>query len=145
MSRYIDNQDGTITDSETNLTWLKKDSRQLTGRWIHLEKAQKLAEEHNEQKMGGFSDWRVPKLEDIKTIFDKNFSNRDFGNNEIYISDQFEKGGADCCWTDTINGERAMMFSLVKGRSSWINKLGDGPFAVRLVRGSRRDRNSSQN
>ena len=58
------------------------------------------------------------------------------------ISDQFEKGGADCCWTDTINGERAMMFSLVKGRSSWINKLGDGPFAVRLVRGTRRKKDS---
>jgi hypothetical protein len=29
-----------------------------------------------------------------------------------------------------------MLFSLVKGRSSWINKFGEGPFAVRLVRGT---------
>ena len=94
-------------------------------------------------KSGGFGDWRIPKLEDIKTIFNKSFINRDFGNNEIFIPEQFEKGGADCCWTDTINGERAMMFSLVKGRSSWINKLGDGPFAVRLVRGSRREKKIS--
>ena len=138
MSRFKDNQDGTISDTDTDLTWQKKDSRQLTGRWMHLEKSQKLANEHNEEKLGGFGDWIIPKLEDIKTIFNKSFSNRDFGNNEIFIPEQFEKGGADCCWTDTINGERAMMFSLVKGRSSWINKLGDGPFAVRLVRGSRR-------
>ena len=143
MPRFTDNQDDTITDTETDLTWFKKDSRQLTGRWMHLEKSQKLAKEQNEAKTGSFSDWRVPKMEDIKTIFDKSFSNRDFGNTEIHIPDQFEKGGADCCWTDTINGERAMMFSLVKGRSSWINKLGDGPFAVRLVRGTRREKDNS--
>ena len=143
MTRFTDNNNGTVTDTETDLTWFKKDSRQLTGKWMHLEKSQKLAVEHNNEVTGGFNDWRVPKLEDIKTIFDKNFSNRDFGNNEIHISDQFEKGGADCCWTDTINGERAMMFSLVKGRSSWINKLGDGPFAVRLVRGVRRAKDNS--
>ena len=143
MTRFTDNNNGTVTDTETDLTWFKKDSRQLTGKWMHLEKSQKLAVEQNNEVTGGFNDWRVPKLEDIKTIFDKNFSNRDFGNNEIHISDQFEKGGADCCWTDTINGERAMMFSLVKGRSSWINKLGDGPFAVRLVRGVRREKDNS--
>ena len=143
MTRFTDNNNGTVTDTDTDLTWFKKDSRQLTGKWTHLEKSQKLAVEQNNEVTGGFNDWRVPKLEDIKTIFDKNFSNRDFGNNEIHISDQFEKGGADCCWTDTINGERAMMFSLVKGRSSWINKLGDGPFAVRLVRGTRRKKDSS--
>ena len=143
MTRFTDNNNGTVTDTETDLTWFKKDSRQLTGKWMHLEKSQKLAVEQNNEVAGGFNDWRVPKLEDIKTIFDKNFSSRDFGNNEIHISDQFEKGGADCCWTDTINGERAMMFSLVKGRSSWINKLGDGPFAVRLVRGARREKDNS--
>ena len=143
MSRFIDNQDGTITDSETNLTWLKKDSRQMTGRWMHLEKSWKFAEEQNAAKRGGFDDWRVPKMEDIKTIFDRSYSNRDFGNNEIHIPDLFEKGGADCCWTDTVNGDRAMMFSLVKGRSSWINKLGDGPFAVRLARGTREEEQSS--
>ena len=70
MPRFIDNQNGTIDDTETGLTWFKKDSRQLTGRWIHLEKSQKLAKEQSEAKAGGFSDWRVPKLEDIKTIFD---------------------------------------------------------------------------
>ena len=72
----------------------------------------------------------------VKTIFDKSFSQRDFGNNEIHIPAEFEPKGADCTWTDTINGDRAMLFSLVKGRSSWINKLGEGPFAVRLVRGT---------
>ena len=136
MSRFIDNGNDTILDNQTGLTWLKKDSRQMIGKWLHLEKAMKFAEEQNSASFGGFSDWRIPKLEDVKTIFDKSFSQRDFGNNEIHIPAEFEPKGADCTWTDTINGDRAMMFSLVKGRSSWIIKFGEGPFAVRLVRGT---------
>ncbi|QPJ65735.1 MAG: DUF1566 domain-containing protein [Candidatus Nitrohelix vancouverensis] len=138
MTQFIDNQNDTITDSISGLTWLKKDSRQVTGKWMHLEKARKFAEEQSGSQVGGFNDWRVPTLEDVKTIYNKEFSNRDFGNNEIFIPEEFEKGCADCTWTDTVNGERAMMFSLVKGRSSWINKFGEGPFAVRLVRGERK-------
>ncbi len=135
--RFTDNGNETVTDAQTGLTWSKTDSRQMTKRWMHLEKGQKFVEEKNAEKFGGYDDWRVPNLEDMKTIFDKSFSNRDFGRNEIYIPSVFEEGGADCSWTDTVNGDRAMMFSLVKGRSSWINKLGDGPFAIRLVRGTR--------
>ena len=136
MSRFIDNGNDTVSDTQTELTWFKKDSRQVLGKWIHLEKAMKFAEEQNTANFGGFKDWRIPKLEDIKTIFDKSFSQKDFGNSEIHIPAESEAKGADCTWTDTINGDRAMMFSLVKGRSSWINKFGEGPFAVRLVRGT---------
>ncbi len=137
MSRFNDSQDEVIIDNETGLFWHKKDSRQLTGKWLHLEKARKFSDEQNKAGFGGYNDWRVPTLDDVKTIYNKEFSNRDFGNNEIFIPAEFEKGCADSTWTDTVNGERAMMFNLVKGRSSWINKFGEGPFAVRLVRGTR--------
>jgi uncharacterized protein DUF1566 len=139
MSRFIDNDNETITDTNTGLTWFKKDSRQMIGKWMHLVKSEKFAEEQNSANFGGYNDWRIPKLEDIKTIFDKNVSIMDFGKNAIHIPAVFEPGCADNTWTDTVNGERAMMFSLVKGRSSWINKYGEGPFAVRLVRGTRKE------
>ena len=138
MPRWIDNSDDTITDTDSDLTWFKKDSRQMTGKWMHLEKSRLFAEQQNKDKFGGQDDWRIPKLEDVKTIFDKSQVLKDFGNNDIYISAAFEAKCADCTWTDTVNGERAMLFSLVKGRSSWINKFGEGPFAVRLVRGTRK-------
>lgn len=140
MSRFSDNENGTIIDNETGLTWFKKDSRQVTGKWMHLEKSEKFAKEQNSEKFAGFDDWRVPKLEDIKTIFDKSYSLLDFGKTEIHIPPVFEAGCADNTWTDTVNGDRAMMFSLVKGRSSWINRFGEGPFAVRLVRGTRKEK-----
>ncbi|MFQ5673692.1 MAG: DUF1566 domain-containing protein [Nitrospinales bacterium] len=139
-NRFVDNGNDTITDSDTGLTWLKRDSRQITKKWLHLEKAREFAEELNAARFGGFDDWRVPKLEDVKTIFDKKFTLLTHGNDEIHIPPVFEAGCTDSTWTDEVNGERAMVYSLIKGRSSWINKLGEGPFAVRLVRGTAKDK-----
>ena len=139
MERFVDNGNDTVSDNTTGLTWLKKDSRQMLDKWIHLERSRAWANELNDKKFGGFIDWRVPELKDVKTIFDRNYTNRARGNDEIHIPSVFESGGADNTWTNTINGDRAMVYSLIKGRSSWINKLGEGPFAVRLVRGEIKD------
>nr|MBC8285104.1 DUF1566 domain-containing protein [Nitrospinota bacterium] len=73
MSRFTDNGNDTISDSQTELIWFKKDSRQFTGKCLHLEKSMKFAEEQHAANFGGFNDWRVPKLEDVKIIFDKSF------------------------------------------------------------------------
>ena len=71
MSRFIDNGNDTITDNQTSLTWFKKDSRQMTGKWIHLEKAMKFADEKNAENFGGFNDWRVPNWRMLKPFLIK--------------------------------------------------------------------------
>ena len=135
-NRFIDNGNETITDSSTGLTWLKKDTRQMLGKWRNLEQCQEYAQQLNNENYSGFNDWRVCKLEDIKSIFDKSFSLKAKGGDIIYLPPVFEPDCADLTWTDTVNKDRAMMFNLIKGRSNWINKLGEGPFAARIVRGS---------
>ena len=135
-TRFIDNGNETITDTTTDLTWLKKDTRQMLGKWRNLEQCKIYAEELNSTKFGGFEDWRVCSLEDIKTLFDKSFSLKAHGGDILHLPPVFEPGCADVTWTDTVNGDRAMMYNLIKGRSNWINKLGEGPFAARLVRGN---------
>ncbi len=136
--RFTDNGD-TVTDTQTGLTWTKKDTRQLLGKWRNLEQCKAYAEELNQQKFGGHDDWRVCTLEDIKTIFDKSCQLKAKGGDTIHLPNVFEPDCADVTWTDTVNGDRAMMFNLIKGRSNWINKLGEGPFASRLVRGERKE------
>ena len=133
--RFQDNNNETITDHETGLTWLKKDTRQMLGKWRNLEQCKQYAEELNSQSFGGHNDWRVCKLEDIKTLYDRNCQLKAKGGDIIHLPRVFEEGCADVTWTDTVNGDRAMMFNLIKGRSNWINKLGEGPFAARIVRG----------
>ena len=66
MSRFIDNGNDTITDIKTGLTWFKKDSRQIMGKWIHLEKAIKFAAEKNTENSGvlttgGCQNWKILK------------------------------------------------------------------------------------
>lgn len=134
--RFSDNGNDTIFDSQTGLTWLKKDTRQMLGKWRNLEQAKTYAEELNALKFGGFDDWRVCSLQDIKTIYDQNCSLKTHGGDFIHLPSAFEPGCADVTWTDTVNGDRAMMYNLIKGRSNWINKLGEGPFAARIVRGA---------
>ncbi len=139
-TRFVDNGNDTITDNQTSLTWLKKDTRQMLGKWRNLEQCKNYAEELNKESFAGFNDWRVCKLEDIKTIFDKNQQLKAKGGDMIHLPQVFEADCADVTWTDTVNGDRAMMFNLIKGRSNWINKLGEGPFAARLVRGERKEK-----
>ena len=138
-SRFVDNGNDTITDTHTGLTWTKKDTRQMLGRWRNLEQCKEYAEKLNQEKFGGYDDWRVCKLEDIKTIFSKDWQMKARGGDIIHIPPVFEPECADVTWTDTVNGDRAMMYNLIKGRSNWINKLGEGPFAARLVRGERKE------
>lgn len=138
-SRFVDNGNDTITDTKTGLTWMKKDTRQMLGRWRNLEQCKEYAEQLNQEKFGGYDDWRVCKMEDIKTIFSKEWQMKAKGGDMIHIPPVFEPECADVTWTDTVNGDRAMMYNLIKGRSNWINKLGEGPFAARLVRGERKE------
>jgi len=72
MSRFTESQGEVIIDNETGLFWHKKDSRQLTGKWLHLEKARKFAEEQNKAGFGGYDDWRIPTLDEVKTIYARN-------------------------------------------------------------------------
>lgn len=137
-TRFVDNGNDTVTDNQTGLTWIKKDTRQMLNKWRNLEQCKDYAEELNQQNFGGFDDWRVCSLEDIKTIFDKSCQLKAKGGDMIHLPPVFEPECADVTWTDTVNGERAMMYNLIKGRSNWINKLGEGPFAARLVRGERK-------
>ena len=52
---------GTALDTRTNLMWMTQDFRNLEGRapagW---DEAMAWAEKMNQQRYGGYSDWRVP-------------------------------------------------------------------------------------
>lgn len=60
---FTDNNDGTISDHATGLTWLKADS----GKTMTWEQALKYAEELN---AAGHSDWRLPDVKELQSIVD---------------------------------------------------------------------------
>ena len=66
-AEFIDNGDGTITDTVNKLVWMKKGEHDKEGKLnkVKLKIAKKLAAASS---AGGRSDWRIPSLNEFKTL-----------------------------------------------------------------------------
>ncbi|WP_413701924.1 DUF1566 domain-containing protein [Psychromonas sp. KJ10-10] len=60
---YVDNNNGTITDNATGLTWQKEDSSE----GLNWQEALQYAENLN---LGGYDDWRLPNAKELQSIVD---------------------------------------------------------------------------
>ncbi|QPJ65063.1 MAG: DUF1566 domain-containing protein [Candidatus Nitrohelix vancouverensis] len=63
------NEDGTVTDSENDVIWSLRDSRQLLGKWLNWDEANSFVEACNEQSYLGFTDWRLPTKSELRVFF----------------------------------------------------------------------------
>jgi hypothetical protein len=61
--RFVNNKDGTITDTQTGLMWAAKDN----GSEINWRDAQSYCENY---RGGGYSDWRLPTQEELAGLYD---------------------------------------------------------------------------
>lgn len=133
---FIDNGDGTVSDTRNNLMWLKKDSYQEFGYGINWFEAHDFCEQVNARKQAGYDDWRLASYEEAKTLFSFTMSNVDKDGAEIHIDSAFEAGGGHNIWTFEEKPDYhqyAMKFSYVTGNDVWENK--DNEYShVRFVR-----------
>ncbi len=60
---FLDNGDGTITDTNTGLMWEKGDS----GPYVYWDRADAYA---RELRTGGYDDWRLPTISELEKIID---------------------------------------------------------------------------
>ena len=67
--RFIDNGDGTVTDTKTNLMWVKNGWRMDFFSAVDWRKAKEKCESF---KHRGYTDWRLPTLKEWKSLMDKN-------------------------------------------------------------------------
>jgi hypothetical protein len=63
---YVDNKDGTITDTATGLMWTQADS----GKGLDWKEALGWAQEMNAQDYLGHNDWRVPGVKELQSVID---------------------------------------------------------------------------
>ena len=94
--RYIDHGDGTITDSSTGLMWTKKDSYADTGGCMDWNVSRNYV---SNLSTGGHSDWRIPTVKELKTIFEKSKNNEDFSGVTTHSDPIFASGGAYWYWS----------------------------------------------
>ncbi|MHA1686427.1 MAG: Lcl C-terminal domain-containing protein [Candidatus Heimdallarchaeaceae archaeon] len=63
INNFVDNGDGTITDTATGLMWMKYDSGEAMNWQEALEYAESLS-------YAGYSDWRLPNAKELQSIVD---------------------------------------------------------------------------
>ena len=86
----IDNPDGTITDRATGLVWQKGGST----RSLPRRQATSFVKKLNKEKFAGFSDWRLPTIEELASLL---MSTKNRG---LYINPIFDKRQKQCWSAD---------------------------------------------
>ena len=66
INEFLDNNDGTITDSATELMWTKSDSEQ----GFIWEDALARVQQRNNENYLGYDDWRLPNAKELQSIVD---------------------------------------------------------------------------
>jgi len=133
-SRYIDNGNGTITDTTTNLMWKKTDSFQDTKKWKNWFTGHEYMQIINLERFGGHEDWRYPFDEEAYSLFELEKTSQDKYGDDIYLDPIFEPGGAGVTWTEDTKDSSALIIQYEDGMKVWPSQYANLNMAVRLVR-----------
>ena len=134
--RFIDNGDGTVTDVQKGLMWMKSDTWVVLKRLVSWMQSQEYVEEVNQEKFAGYDDWRMPNPSAARGLYHEDYSNVDIEGCEIHIPSVFSSGGGYTTWTtDTRAAKSVMGYDYRSDYDFWLDKNNVGfPSAVRLVR-----------
>ena len=105
-NRYLDNDDGTITDTKTGLMWMKKDSYLHSGHWLNWHEVHDYVRQLNDERFAQHSDWQLPTREELKTLYESEKINSSQVGSEMKIHTDpiFEKNGTGSLWSSEANG-----------------------------------------
>ena len=126
LNRFIDNNDGTITDTRTNLMWEKASITSL----VTWEEAASYCHKLN---LGGHVDWRLPEIWELVSIAD--FSKCDYSGSTSIIYNVFQGRLATYYWTEqstTMGLDGVWVFDFGLGMLDYGNPL--SKLHVRAVR-----------
>ena len=132
-NRFIDNQDGTITDIETSLIWLKEDGWQQEARWFTWDEAMDWAVEMGTRKFGGIQDWKLPDEEEIQTLYTPEAINKDKYEKDIHLDPVFPPGCQATVWLKSDSGHEGTIFDFKNGELRSLYKSKTGRMSVRLL------------
>ena len=132
--RFIDNDNGTITDSGTGLMWQEGDACTKTGNYISGYYANSYIENINKQKLGNFFDWRLPNKLEIQSLYEIAHPFQSRGKTFIlHIDPVFEFSYGSCFWTSRTKLSAALGFEFDVGDTHWYPQ-GSISGTVRAVR-----------
>lgn len=120
--RFVNNGDGTVTDTKTGLVWAAKDN----GGHINWTDARSYCQSYSG---GGHKDWRMPTLAELTSLYDPEIQNK-----RGYHIPKLIGTTAESCWASETRGEIAARFNFTYGREYWLRKTHSGVGSVLPVR-----------
>ena len=132
--RFIDNGNGTITDSFTRLMWQEAYAYRETGNYISWYDANDYIEKLNQRRLGGFCDWRLPNKLEIQSLYEIAHQFQSRGKRFVlHIDPVFEFSYGSCFWTSRTKLSAALGFEFDAGDTHWYPQ-GSTSGTVRAVR-----------
>jgi hypothetical protein len=105
--RFIAYNNGTVSDTRTNLMWAAKDN----GSGINWANAKSYCENY---RGGGYSDWRMPTQDELAGLYDSAVT----GKNGYKLTNLIEL--TSCCpWASETRGSEAALFLFSAGARGW--------------------------
>ena len=120
--RFLDPDDGTVTDTKTGLMWAAKDN----GNLINWQTARSYCQNYNG---GGHTDWRIPTLTELASLYDPKEKNK-----HGYHVNRLIDISAASCWASDTRDYKAARFNFIYGEVYWPRKSYSGPSRVLPVR-----------
>jgi hypothetical protein len=121
--RFVDNGDGTVTDTKTGLMWATMDN----GEPINWTDARSYCQSYSG---GDHTDWRMPTLAELKSLYEPKIKNR-----RGYHIPKLIETNAESCWASETRGEGiAARFNFTYGREYWLRKTHSGVGSILPVR-----------
>ena len=124
--RFVDNADGTITDTTTSLTWSKAT---LTTKEVNHAAAEQTC---SDLDLAGHTDWRLPTVEELFALADRSKVR------PAIDTDAFPDTKSDWYWSSTVHAS-VSSYAWVVGfdnGNAYGSRRGNGLAFVRAVRAS---------
>jgi len=135
-TRFVDNGDGTITDTLTQLMWMKNDSYLDLKKFVTYPQALKYLDRKNQEQFAGHSDWRLPHKREAHSLFELTKKLRDKYDMDIHIDPIFGPGCGFDTWTSNTRGKiTAYVYSFNSGSGGHKEVEDMLNSSARLVRG----------
>ncbi|MDP7556920.1 MAG: DUF1566 domain-containing protein [Nitrospinaceae bacterium] len=134
--RFVDNGDGTVTDSWTKLMWMQEDSFLKLKKFLTYPHAKRFLDKFNTESFAGHNDWRFPHKREAHSLLDKTTSIKDKYDIDIYIDPVFTIGCGYDTWTCHTRGKiTAYAYSFSSGKGGHKEVDDTLNTSVRFVRG----------
>ena len=134
--RYKSFSNGTIVDKKTSLMWMSNDYWQMEHKWVNWYTANEYVQRMNNKKFAGYTDWRLPTVEEANSLYERRKRNVDKDGDKIFIDKMFPEGAGWSTWTNEDKQNKAIVVSYKdEGGESYQDKITATDAFLRLVRG----------